>query len=54
MHDSNRPAELCQLWLEQGRVQEARQMLAEIYNWFSEGFESTELKKARILLDSLS
>jgi predicted ATPase len=46
--------DLCQLWQKQGKLQEARQMLAEIYDWFTEGFELEELKKARMILDSLS
>ena len=37
----------------QGKTEEARKMLAEIYNWFSEGFEFTDLKEAKALLDEL-
>ena len=36
------------------RRDEARAMLAEIYNWFSEGFDSADLKDAKALLDELS
>jgi len=42
-------------WLKsQGRVTEARGMLAEVYNWFSEGFDTADLKDAKALLDELS
>jgi hypothetical protein len=33
---------------------EARTMLAEIYNWFTEGFDTVDLKNAKALLDELS
>jgi hypothetical protein len=36
------------------RRDEARAMLAEIYNWFTEGFDTADLKDARVLLDQLS
>ena len=39
---------------EQGRRDEARTMLAEIYNWFTEGFDTRDLKDAKALLDGLS
>jgi predicted ATPase len=45
---------LAHLLSRQGRRQEAREMLAEIYNWFSEGFETADLKEAKALLDELS
>jgi predicted ATPase len=44
---------LARLWRDQGRVDEARQMLAEIYDWFSEGFDSADLIEARTLLEEL-
>ena len=37
----------------QGRRDEARAMLAEIYNWFTEGFDTADLKAAKALLDEL-
>jgi class 3 adenylate cyclase/tetratricopeptide (TPR) repeat protein len=37
-----------------GRRDEARTMLAEIYNWFTEGFDTADLKEAKALLDELS
>jgi tetratricopeptide (TPR) repeat protein len=45
---------LARLLTKQGRRNEARTMLAEIYNWFSEGFETADLKDAQTLLDELS
>ena len=38
----------------QGRAAEARTMLADIYGWFSEGFDTADLKEAKALLDQLS
>jgi predicted ATPase len=45
---------LSRLWQEQGRIDEARQMLAEIYGWFTEGFDTPDLKEARAVLEGLS
>jgi DNA-binding SARP family transcriptional activator/predicted ATPase len=45
---------LCRLWQEQGRMDEARQMLAEIYDWFTEGFDTPDLQEAGALLAELS
>jgi predicted ATPase len=45
---------LARLLAEQGRRDEARVMLAEIYNWFTEGFDTADLKDAKALLDELS
>jgi predicted ATPase len=47
-------ASLCRLWQEQGKVDEARQMLAEIYDWFTEGFDTPDLRNAKTLLDALA
>ena len=45
---------LAKLWPQQGRRAEARQLLADIYNWFTEGFETVDLKAARKLLNDLA
>jgi class 3 adenylate cyclase/predicted ATPase len=45
---------LARLRDKQGRRDEARDMLAEIYNWFTEGFETVDLREAQALLDELS
>ena len=45
---------LARLLATQGRREEARAMLAEIYDWFTEGFDTADLKDAKALLDELS
>jgi predicted ATPase len=45
---------LARLLLSQDRRDEARAMLAEIYNWFTEGFDTVDLKEAKELLEQLS
>ncbi|MBL7183248.1 MAG: AAA family ATPase [Anaerolineae bacterium] len=45
---------LCRLWQQQGKREEARQLLAEIYDWFTEGFDTPDLKEAKALLEELS
>jgi len=45
---------LAQLWGEQGRRAEAPQLLAPVYGWFTEGFDTADLKEARALLDQLA
>ncbi len=45
---------LSRLWQRQGKKAEAHQMLAEIYNWFSEGFDTIDLKETKVLLEELS
>jgi serine/threonine protein kinase/tetratricopeptide (TPR) repeat protein len=44
---------LARLWQQQGKTAEARQMLAGIYGWFTEGFDTADLKEAKALLDEL-
>ena len=45
---------LCRLWQQQGRKDEARQLLADIYSWFTEGFDTKDLQEAKALLEELS
>jgi predicted ATPase len=45
---------LSRLYLRQGRRVEARPMLAEIYGWFTEGFDTADLQEAKALLDLIS
>jgi len=45
---------LCRLWQQQGKLDLARQHLSEIYAWFSEGFDTPDLKGAHALLRELS
>jgi DNA-binding SARP family transcriptional activator/predicted ATPase len=46
--------DLSRFWQEQARGAEARQLLAPLYSWFTEGFATPDLKEARTLLDTLS
>jgi len=45
---------LSRLWRGQGKNEEARKLLAEIYGWFTEGFETRDLREAKVVLDELS
>jgi predicted ATPase/DNA-binding SARP family transcriptional activator len=45
---------LCRLWQEQGKLEEARQLLTEIYGWFIEGFDTPDLQEAKALLEELT
>jgi tetratricopeptide (TPR) repeat protein len=45
---------LSRLLRKQGKNEEARQMLAEIYGWFTEGYDTADLRDAKALLDALS
>jgi predicted ATPase len=45
---------LARLWGEQGRRGEARDLLAPVYGWFTEGFDTADLKEAKALLDQLA
>jgi len=45
---------LTRVWQQQGRTAEAHQMLSEIYNWFTEGFDTKDLQEAKALLDELA
>jgi predicted ATPase len=40
-------------WQQQGRHCEARRLLAEVYGWFTEGFDTADLQEARALLEAL-
>ena len=44
---------LSRLWLRIGKKQQARELLAPLYDWFTEGFEYADLKEAKALLDTL-
>jgi predicted ATPase len=44
---------LSRLWQHQGKKVEARDMLAEIYGWFTEGFDTKDLQEAKALLQEL-
>ena len=44
---------LSRLWQQQGKQAEARALLASVYDWFTEGFDTADLQEARALLDAL-
>ena len=45
---------LARLWRQQGKRHEARELLAPVYAWFTEGFDTADLQEARALLDTLA
>ena len=45
---------LARLWQRQGKRQEAYELLAPVYDWFAEGFDTKDLKEAKALLDELA
>jgi predicted ATPase len=45
---------LAHLWRDQGKVQQARKLLAPVYGWFTEGFDKRDLKEAKALLEELA
>jgi predicted ATPase len=44
---------VARLWRDQGKRDEARNLLAPVFGWFTEGFDTLDLKKAKTLLDEL-
>jgi len=44
---------LSRLWQQQGKRQEAHDLLAEVYAWFTEGFDTADLQDAKALLEAL-
>jgi predicted ATPase len=45
---------LARLWRDQGKVQQARELLVPVYRWFTEGFDTHDLKEAKVLLEALA
>jgi predicted ATPase len=45
---------LARLWRDQGKAQQARVLLAPVYGWFTEGFDTRDLKEAKALLEELA
>jgi predicted ATPase len=45
---------MARLWRDQGKVQQARELLAPVYGWFTEGFGTRDLKEAKALLEELA
>jgi predicted ATPase len=47
------PLSMARLWRDQGKRQEARELLAPVYSWFTEGFDTRDLRDAKELLSDL-
>jgi predicted ATPase len=45
---------LSRLWQQQGKQAEAHALLAPVYSWFTEGFDTADLKEAKVLLEALA
>jgi predicted ATPase len=45
---------MARLWRDQGKRSEARDLLARVCAWFTEGFDTRDLKEGKVLLDELS
>jgi predicted ATPase/DNA-binding winged helix-turn-helix (wHTH) protein len=45
---------LARLWQQQGKQDDARELLTEVYSWFTEGFDTADLQEARALLEALA
>jgi predicted ATPase len=45
---------MARLWRDQGKLQQARELLGPVYGWFTEGFDTLDLKDAKALLDELA
>jgi predicted ATPase len=51
--ECQRNERVARLWRDQGKRDEARELLAPVYGWFTEGFDTRDLKEAKALLDEL-
>jgi predicted ATPase len=45
---------MARLWRDQGKPKQARELLTPVYDWFTEGFDTRDLKEAKALLDELA
>jgi len=45
---------MARLWRDQGKVQQARELLVPVYGWFAEGVDTRDLKEAKALLEELA
>ena len=45
---------MARLWRDQGKPQQARELLAPVYGWFTEGFDTLDLREAKAMLDELA
>ena len=53
-HELRAATSLARLWRDQGKRAESRDLLAPVYNWFTEGFDTPDLKETKALLDELA
>jgi predicted ATPase len=51
---TQRAMSMARLWRDQGKRDEARDLLAPVFGWFTEGFDTLDLKEAKALLDDLA
>jgi hypothetical protein len=54
LYELRAASSLARLWRDQGKRVESRDLLTPIYGWFTEGFDTLDLKEAKALLDELS
>ena len=52
--DRARSSAIRRLWRDQGKMQQARELLAPVCGWFTEGFDTRDLKEAKALLEELA
>ena len=45
---------IARFWRDQGKPQQARELVAPVYDWFTEGFETLDLKQSKDLIDALT
>jgi predicted ATPase len=53
-HELRAAMSMARLWRDQGKVRQARELLTPVYDWFSEGFDTRDLKEAKALLEDLN
>ncbi len=46
--------DLAQVWIDRGKRDDALKLLATVYDWFTEGFDTTDLRQAKALLEELT
>ena len=51
---ATRRDEMARLWRDQGKRDEARDLLAPVYGWFTEGFDTLDLREAKALMEQLT
>ena len=44
---------MARLWRDQGKVRQARELFAPVYGWFTEGFDTRDLKEAKVLMEGV-